>query len=438
MILSIRVGWSAAAFAALTLVSCGFKHAKYDNPITKDTQQPDKILFDKAVNDIEHGRYEVARLTLNTLINTYDTSEFLAKAKLAIADSWYREGGIQGLTQAEAEYKDFILFYPTMEEAAESQKRLCDIHYKQMEKADRDPNQTLRAEQECKQVLTQFPNSKFAPPAEQELRNIQEVLAEGEMTAGDFYYKKGAWAAAANRMTGIADTYPLYSRVDEALWKEADAYGHMGTRFRGKTGDALASLVRNYPLSPYADEAKKKLTQMELEVPEADPAAVARMKFEQENRTKTGMMHRATGFVRGAPETAAAAKSGTPQMNNPRQNIPANVPLPAGSEAAGFAGDVTVAPVNGTSALDTKPDARSAGAPADGTTATSSTSSSATPAGASSTSTGGSAASAPANGSTDDNASTKGKTKPKKQKQQKPQAQPSQPQSQQQQGQPQQ
>ena len=338
--------------------SCGFKHAKYENPITKDTQQPDKVLFDKAIKDIERGRYEVARLTLNTLINTYDTSEYLAKAKLAIADSWFREGGVQGLTQAEAEYKDFILFYPTMEEAAESQKKLCDIHYKQMEKPDHDVNQVLRAEQECKQVLIQFPNSKFAPLAEQQLRNIQEVAAEAEMRVGGFYYGKGSWAAAANRMSGIADTYPLFSRADEALWKEADSYSHMGPRFRQRSGDALTSLVRNYPLSPYAAQAKKKLGELEMDIPEADPAALAREKFELENRTKPGMLHRATGFARGAPETSAAAKTGTPQMTNPKQNIPANVPLPA--EAATFNGDVTVAPVTGTSALDTQPDARAA------------------------------------------------------------------------------
>ena len=365
-----RVLWCLSVAAALSLFACGFKHAKYENPITKDTQQPDKILYDKAIHDIEKGRYEVARLTLNTLMNTYDTSEYLAKAKLAIADSWFREGGIQGLTQAEAEYKDFILFYPTMEEAAESQKKLCDIHYKQMEKPDRDENQSLRAEQECKQVLTQFPNSKFAPAAEQQLRNIQEVLADGEMDAGAFYYNKGSWAAAANRMGGIADTYPLYSRVDEAIWKEADAYSHMGPRFRGKSGDALASLVRNYPLSSYADQAKKKLKEMELEVPETDPAAVARMKFEQENRSKPGMIHRSTGWLRSGPETSAAAKSGTPQMNNPKQNIPANVPVPA-AEGAGFAGDVTVAPVTGASALDTKPDARAAQASTDGSSVSS-------------------------------------------------------------------
>src|SRR5271163_1520709 len=127
---------SAVLLLAVTLFcSFGiFKKKKIVNPITKDTLQPDKVLFDRAVNDIQHGRYEVARLTLNTLINTYDSSEYLAKAKLAIADSWYREGGVHGFAQAEAEYKDFILFYPAMEEAAESQKRICDIHIGLMEK----------------------------------------------------------------------------------------------------------------------------------------------------------------------------------------------------------------------------------------------------------------------------------------------------------------
>src|SRR5271170_5388913 len=160
--------------------SCGFRAKKYDDPITKDTKQPDKVLFDRAVNDIEHGRYEIARITLNTLINTYDQSEFMAKAKLAIADSWFREGGSAGLAQAEAEYKDFILFYPTMEEAAESQQKICMIHYRQMERSDRDANQALRAEDECRALITQFPNSTFVAATQQLLRNIQESLAEGD------------------------------------------------------------------------------------------------------------------------------------------------------------------------------------------------------------------------------------------------------------------
>ena len=203
-----RIHPLAAAAALVALISAGgCRRHKYENPIVKDTQQPDKVLFDKAVNDIERGRYEVARLTLNTLINTYDTSEYLAKSKLAIADSWYREGGSHAWAQAEAEYKDFKLFYPTMPEAAESQEKVCLIHYKQMEKPDRDSQQALRAEDECRQLLVEYPNSKFAPQAQQMLRNIQEVLAQGEFKTGVFYRTKGSFPAAANRLQAMADQY---------------------------------------------------------------------------------------------------------------------------------------------------------------------------------------------------------------------------------------
>jgi outer membrane protein assembly factor BamD len=346
-----------AVIAVLGVVaSGGIRRKKYENPITKDTQQPDKVLYDKAVNDIEHGRYEVARITLNTLINTYDTSEFLAKAKLAIADSWYREGGSHGLAQAEAEYKDFILFYPMMEESAESQYKICQIHYKQMEKPDRDAQQALRAEAECRQLLVQFPNSKYAPGAEQTLRNIQEVLAESEMRVGQFYHGKGSNPAAANRLSGLIDQYPLYSGSDEALWLEADSYSRMGPKFRNKAGEAYARILRDYPLSAYADGAKNKLKDMELPIPEADPVALNRMKYEEENRTHPSMFRRAMDPFMHGPDTHTAAKSGSPAMNQPRALVPASVPVAPGTP--GFQGEVTASTVTDSTALDTKPDAR--------------------------------------------------------------------------------
>jgi outer membrane protein assembly factor BamD len=358
------------------LTSCGFKRKKYENPITKDTKQPDKVLYDKAIADIEHSRYEIARITLNTLINTYDQSEFLAKAKLAVADSWYREGGTAGLAQAEAEYKDFILFYPTMEEAAESQEKICLIHYKQMEKSDRDPNQALRADDECRQLIVQFPNSKFVPEAQQLLRNIQEALGDAEYKVGSFYFKRGDNPAAANRLTHLVDQYPLYSKADAALWELGDSYGRLGPRFRKQAGDAYARIVKDYPLSSYADAAKKKLTEMELAVPPADPVAVNRMKWEAENRQKQGILPKYTSFLRRGPDVSSAARSGTPAMTTLRPDVPVSVP----QVAAGGTGvnDVTATTVTDPTALEKNPDARAnppapdgaAAAPADAQTQT--------------------------------------------------------------------
>jgi outer membrane protein assembly factor BamD len=252
-----------------------------------------------------------------------------------------------------------------MEEAAESQMKICQIHYKQMDKPDREETQALRAEDECRQLLVQFPNSKFVPDVQQLLRNIQEAIGEGENRVATFYHKKGSNPAAANRLQRLVDQYPLYSRSDEALWTLGDSYSKMGNRFRGKTGEAYARIVREYPLSAYAEDAKKKLNAMELPIPAADPAAVARMKYEQEHRTKASLLGKSMGFIKHGPDVHTAAKSGSPAMTTLNPTVPASVPTPAG--ATGFQGDVGVTVNPSGSALDTQPDAR-ANPPATGAT----------------------------------------------------------------------
>jgi outer membrane protein assembly factor BamD len=343
-----------------------FHKKKYENPVSKDTQQPDKVLFDKAVNDIEHGRFEIARITLNTLINTYDSSEFLAKAKLAIADSWYREGGANGNAQAEAEYKDFILFYPQMQEAAEAQNRICLIHYNQMTKADRDDSQAVRAEFECKQVLEQFPNSKFVPEAKQTIRNIQEARGEHEFAVGDYYKHKGANPAAANRLDYLSTQFPYYSKTDLALFEAGEAYMQMDAkRFRQRAIDDLTKLVRDYPLSPKVEQAKKYLTQLEAPIPEPNQDALNRMKYDKENYKKPTVLAKGKGFLFGGPEVSHAEKAAEPTMKVITPGIPVSVPIQVetASTTTGGSGvganDVQIQQVgNNGSKLDTAPDAR--------------------------------------------------------------------------------
>jgi outer membrane protein assembly factor BamD len=355
---------------------CGFSifhKKKYETPITKDTMQPDKILFDRAINNIEHGNYLAARLTLNTLINTYDTSEYLAKAKLAIADSWFREGDAHGLAQAEIEYKDFILFYPQMEEAAESQSKICDIHIKQMSKADRDNSEAQRAEDECRAVINQFPNSKFVKDAEQKVRNVQEVLADKEYKTGDYYYRKGSLPAAQGRFSYVTQQYPNYSAADQALWELADAYRKMGDRFENQEADALSKIVREYPASLHVGEAKGRLTEMKRPIPDSDPEAYARMKYNIEHQTHDGVVSRALGVVTGRPDMGAAAKQGAPVMAAVQPTAPVSVPLeaagsvaPGAAAAGGGVSDVGIGVVGNASALDQKSDARISGASQDG------------------------------------------------------------------------
>src|SRR5438067_2337714 len=126
-------------------VACTNK--KVNNPLANvGSKQPDKVLFDRAMDAVKHNRFDVARITLQTLINTYPDSEYIARAKLAVADSWYAEGGSTSLAQAEAEYKDFETFFPNRPEAAEAQVKIANIHYQQMEKPDRDFTHAMRTD----------------------------------------------------------------------------------------------------------------------------------------------------------------------------------------------------------------------------------------------------------------------------------------------------
>ncbi|MDQ1693739.1 MAG: outer membrane protein assembly factor BamD, partial [Acidobacteriaceae bacterium] len=111
---------SAAACLAATLAAApahaGVKKPKKVSPTDPlagvTSKQPDKELFDKAMAALKKGKYDVARLDLQALLTTYPESEYQMRAKLAVGDSWYKEGGAAALQQAESEYKDFITFFP--------------------------------------------------------------------------------------------------------------------------------------------------------------------------------------------------------------------------------------------------------------------------------------------------------------------------------------
>jgi outer membrane protein assembly factor BamD len=348
----------AIVLVVALLSGCGIRRKKYETPIVSDSLQPDKTLFDKAVNDIERSRYEVARLTLQTLINTYPDSEYLARAKLAIGDAFYREGGTASLVQAEAEYKDFITFFPTMPEAAEAQLKVSMIHYQQMEKASRDTTHALRAEDEFRQLLLQFPDSPFKEEAQQRLREVQEVLGEHEFGVGEQYYIKGNPRAAIPRLKEVVDNYPNYSKADEALYMVAQMYEKGGKEFRPYAAAYYSRIISDYPLSKHADEAREKLGDWKMPIPEAKPEAIARMKYDLEHRQERGFWGKTWGVFSKRPDVSTASKAGQPVLLPPPRTAgevlqPTAVPgamglgvtvVPSGETPGGAAGATAPAP----------------------------------------------------------------------------------------------
>lgn len=299
-----------------------------------NTAEPDKILYNRAVEDIKHGRQEVGRLGLQTLINTYPDSEFLAKAKLGIADSYYKESGTANMAQAIQGYKDFIIFFPFLPEAAYAQLQVANAHYQQMAKPDRDRSEAKAAEEEYQTFLSKYPKDPLAPKAEQRLRDVQEIIAEGDYRIGYFYYVKGDKRAAAARLLTITKRYPLYSKSDKALWMLGDIFEK--SEHKEIASIYYGDILRNYPLSGLAPNAKNKLVAFKVPVPQPDPKAVAWMTAEQNApRKRDSLVKKPLALVRSGPhsEMIASAKNGAPNLEPEADNTSATDILTGGNKS---------------------------------------------------------------------------------------------------------
>lgn len=299
------------------------------------SKQPDRELFDKALAAMKKGKYDVARLDLQTMLNTYPESEYQMRAKLAIGDTWYKEGGTAALEQAEAEYKDFITFFPNQPEAAEAQMKVADIYFAQMEKPDRDDVNAVRAEQEYRLMIQQFPDSTLVPRAKQRLREVQEVLADREFEVGSFYATHENWAATIARMQSLTDAYPLYSHSDMALLQLGDAYAaeatltsklnispaakeRLASVYDDRAAKCYETVVMRYPMAPHVEDARERLIGLARPVPEPSQAALAESEAEEQSRVNVKLKDRALLLVKHGPSTVNAARIGEPTMVDPK------------------------------------------------------------------------------------------------------------------------
>jgi outer membrane protein assembly factor BamD len=322
------------------------KALKYNPLIGKDAQLPDKQLYDKALVQLNSGHFDVARLDLQTLLNTYPDSQYQMRAKLAVADAWYKEGGSAALTQAEQEYKDFITFFPNVPEAAEAQLRVGDIYFKQMDVPDRDYSKGVHAEEEYRTMLKQYPDApaNLTKEAKQKLREVQEVMAEREAELGAFYSTHGNWPATIARYQTVIDTYPLYSHMDDVLIGVGDAYeaeaktirnqpvcsalvktgclpegprAHLLEEYDGKAADAYRKVVLDHSAAPHVEDAKERLAAMNLPVPTPTAEQLAASDALEGSRAQYTMSRRLEIFFMHKPDTVTAAQVGDPTLDDP-------------------------------------------------------------------------------------------------------------------------
>ncbi len=302
---------------------CGQKGAK----LQKSVVPPDKTLFETGQEYAQKSQFIKARLAFQTLINTYPDSELSAESYLAIGDSFYKEGGTENLLQAEDQYKNFIIFFPTHPKAADAQMKIASGNMKMMRDPDRDPQYSAKAQEALQKFIEMFPDHPFTSKAREYLRDVQENLAAGFFGIGKFYATRGNYVAARQRFESITKKFPEFSEMEETYYQLAK------TLEKSERSDDAAiyygRIAEGYPFGKHFEEAKARLEEMGKPVPPVNTEVAAKNQARQKPSEGFSPLSPITAFAKAigfrgphdAYETAkkeieSKAETAAPQTGN--------------------------------------------------------------------------------------------------------------------------
>ena len=137
--------------------------------------------------------------------------------QLAIADTFYKDGGPANYGEALNSYRNFLTYFPQDEKAAYAQYMVGESMFKQVLSPERDQAMTFKAIDELRKVETVYPDSPYADEARKTIEQCQDRLAEKEQMVGHFYKRRKSWRAAIDRYQSILKEYPRYRGTGQVL-----------------------------------------------------------------------------------------------------------------------------------------------------------------------------------------------------------------------------
>lgn len=248
---------------------------EYDELIGSVSPGRDRELFIVATREVRKKRFDVGRLLFQTIITTYPDSPYLPMAKLAVADSFFLEGGTSSLIQAIAAYQDWLTFFPTHALADRVVLKIGEAEMRQIGLPDRDATRAKRAEVRLKALLQQYPNTILKKEAEERLSQVQNNLGLHNLYIANYYYTqsvgqgKSGLKGAQSRYREILEKYPNFGYMDEALYKLAVTY--MTEEETDQAARYFQQIVRDYPNSEYVAKSKEQLELIGASIPQPNP-----------------------------------------------------------------------------------------------------------------------------------------------------------------------
>ena len=252
----------ASLLLAVSLSGCG---------IFKDREKEKKEwtaaeYYQAAKEAFDQGSWEAAIKMYEALEAKYPFGRFAQQAQLETAYAYYKSGET---SQTVITLEKFIKLHPNHQNIDYALYLKALANFKEdlgplakmirQDLADRDPKAARESFEGFKDLVTRFPESRYAADARQRMAYLVEALARHELHVARYYLSRGAYLAAANRAQDAIVKFPNSPAHREALDVMIEAYDRMGmTELRD---DARKVLARNFPNDPMARGGRNRTPQ---------------------------------------------------------------------------------------------------------------------------------------------------------------------------------
>jgi len=213
-------------------------------------------LYGEAKDELNSRNWEKAIKYLEKLEARYPYGRYAQQAQLDVAYAYYKSGERPSSIAAADR---FIKLYPNHANVdyAWYLKGLVNFNENQgilslfdnPDMTERDPKGSHAAFESFKEVVTRFPESKYAEDSSARMKFLVNSLAGNEVGVARYYMKRGAYVAAANRAQYAVQNYPNAPAIEEAVFIMVKAYDALGM---DELRDAADRVMRkNFPQSRY-------------------------------------------------------------------------------------------------------------------------------------------------------------------------------------------
>ncbi|SDT89733.1 Beta-barrel assembly machine subunit BamD [Pseudomonas pohangensis] len=234
-------------------------------------------LYQQAMDELGNDSYTLAITRLKALESRYPFGQYAAQAQLELIYAYYKNAEPEAARSAADRFirlnpqnpnVDYAYYLKGL--AAYDQDTGLLARFLPLDMTKRDPGAARDSFNDFAQLTSRFPNSRYSPDAKQRMIYLRNLLAAYEIHAADYYIRRGAFVAAANRGRYVVENFQETPSVGDGLAVMVEAYRQLGMDELAAT--SLEVLKLNYPDNPSLVDGQF----VPRETPESDRSWLAR------------------------------------------------------------------------------------------------------------------------------------------------------------------